>query len=87
MDMNERKNAIELLKFIRKNRVCAYIGDRCDCKFGIDFECKDRVMSGEKNGCPEMYQIIDILEHLPDEAWKLAIKLSYESRRIPKTSD
>jgi len=78
IDMNKKEDAVKLLRHIRKERVCAYMGDRCDCKFGIDLNVKNRVMGGEKTGCPEMYQIIDIIENLPDEAWKLAIKLSQE---------
>jgi len=91
MDMTKKEQVIELLKFIRKERVCAYLGNRCDCKFGINLEVKDRVMSGESNGCPEMYQIIDFLEHLPDKAWEAAANLAQSPNRnmpiMPKESN
>ena len=78
MDMSKKEDVVEYLKFIRKNRLCAYLGDRCDCKFGIDATADGRM--SERTGCPEMYQLIDYMDNLPKEAWELAVKLS----RYPK---
>lgn len=71
--IEDQKEAIEFMKFMRKNRICSYIGDICDCKFGIEEEAYNK-FGGEKTGCPEMYQLISILEHISEDAWKDALK-------------
>ena len=72
-NIDDREEAIEFVKFIRKNRICGYVGNRCDCKYGIEPESSNK-FGGEKTGCPELYQLISILEHIPKGAWLLALK-------------
>ena len=72
-DINDQEQALEFLNFMRKNRICTYVGNICDCKFGIEREAYNK-FGGEKTGCPEMYQLITILEHISDGAWKDALE-------------
>ena len=71
--IEDQKDAIKFVEFMRKNRICAYIGSRCDCKFGIEEEASNKY-GGEKNGCPEMRTLITILEHISEDAWKDALE-------------
>ena len=45
--------------------------DTCDCKFGMDNLNR---LEGEQNGCPEMRQIIWMLEKMSDEEFKNYVK-------------
>jgi len=72
-NIQDQSEAIKFVEFMRKNRICAYAGNRCDCKFGIEEEASNKY-GGEKNGCPEMRVLINILENIPQGAWDLALK-------------
>lgn len=58
-------NQLDLIKNIKslRERICVYSNSekRCDCKYGIT---KNR--RGE-SGCPELRQVIEILEHITDQ--------------------
>jgi len=71
--IEDQADAIKFVEFMRKNRICAYAGSRCDCKFGIQEEAYNKY-GGEQNGCPEMRVLINILEHISEDAWKDALE-------------
>jgi hypothetical protein len=76
--MIDRKTLIERLTLIQRN-FCAYdaLGfskhdrgppDTCDCKFGMSEFTRGK--AGEENGCPEMRQVVWLLERMTDEEYK-----------------
>lgn len=68
-----RDGLIAAIKATRKYRVCAYRGDRCDCKYGLKTRTvpskrdpskliEEVVPSSEQTGCPELYEVIALLQ-------------------------
>lgn len=70
---SQKKQIIEVLEKLRKHKVCAYVGDRCDCKFGGEGLGPNKWNSGESNGCPELRQAIEILSELTDDEYNKLI--------------
>lgn len=66
MTRNEIINALEAT---RKTRVCAYMGDFCDCKCGIG-QPRNRLTPGsEQTGCPELRTALAVLRNMTDQEW------------------
>lgn len=64
-----------------RRRVCAYGPDaqRCDCKYGLTTEQKDRLGS-ERTGCPELRSAVRLLLH-PDDCTDVDSMLLADLRR------
>ena len=79
-----RDGLIAALKAVRKHRVCGYMGDRCDCKYGFT-EAPDgsRPQCGsEDTGCPELYEAIGLLSALSQADFdRLFIKAAYRKAK------
>lgn len=72
MKTTEGKKLAKIIETIRKNRVCAYHGERCDCKYGAD---RLEQFGGESgNGCPEMRVVSAILERMTNAEIKRILK-------------
>jgi hypothetical protein len=70
-----KKRLIENLERLRKHR-CVYSSDvdMCDCKFGND----EKNITDNKesfNGCPELRQVIILLNSLSDDNFKKLCKI------------
>ena len=80
-----RQQIVTGLKNLRHN-VCCYIGDQCDCKYGIQKINKmdpEKVLyrdSGEQTGCPELYFAIGILESMTDSEYNWHIESAREKQ-------
>lgn len=67
--MTRGQKLAAILERIRKHRCCAYMGERCDCKFGA--ENIEKGWGGESgNGCPEMRDAIHLLQNMTDAEFK-----------------
>ena len=62
-----RENVIKFLEEVRAKRLCAYIGTRCDCKYGAD-HIGAHGESG--NGCPEMRCVEAMFELMTDKEFE-----------------
>ena len=63
-DRSTKDGVLLALECARK-KCCGYVGDRCDCKFGVT---EDTFGIGERGtGCPELRQAIYLVECLTDE--------------------
>lgn len=63
-----RQELAATLEAVRRT-VCAYMGDRCDCKYGLkpgDTRFEYVQASSEQTGCPELAEVIDRLLHHPE---------------------
>lgn len=69
-----RQELIEKVEKIRES-LCNYMEPLCDCKYGAGSVGKP--YNGEDSGCPELYDVLEILKTMTDEEYK---NLSY--RRI-----
>jgi hypothetical protein len=58
----DRVELAHSLEAVRR-RVCAYMGDTCDCKYGLTTEAR---ASSEHTGCPELRELIHRLLHRPE---------------------
>jgi hypothetical protein len=83
--LNDRKSIIDVLKKLRKELVCCYLGkDACDCKYGGGYisaqasrlweskrrhETAEEQQAEEQTGCPELRTAIGVLERLTDEEY------------------
>lgn len=65
-----REKLIKSLEIIRRMH-CEYLGEFCDCKFGIGEIGKSR---GEQNGCCEIRTAIDLLEKMTDKEFEKTIQ-------------
>ena len=61
-----KEDIIRGLSVLQK-RTCHYLGETCDCKYGIESES---VPHSERNGCPELRTAISILTGMSDEAYR-----------------
>lgn len=64
-----RLQIVAAMEAARKNRLCGYMGDPCDCKYGIA-TTNDRMGGSEQTGCPEMRTAIAILRNMTDQEWE-----------------
>ncbi len=74
--MDKVKDVIDLIEATRK-RICGYTGSHCDCKYGLEVnqdEMSSKFYRGEQTGCPELRDILVILEYIPQAAWDKAIR-------------
>lgn len=62
----DRLRLIEIIEEIRKNRICAYLGYTCDCKFGAKHINSSTF---EDNGCPELMYVAGLLYRMTDEEY------------------
>jgi len=68
-------DAQRVIEIVRR-RCCAYIGNHCDCKFGIE-KAAGRVFGEAGNGCPELRDVAELLSLLtPYERQRLAKRLA-----------
>jgi len=52
-----------------RSKLCSYVGNYCDCKYGKeDQEPSNR--SERFSGCPELRQVLGILEVMTEEEFK-----------------
>jgi hypothetical protein len=58
-----RAELIQAMELTRRFRVCAYMGETCDCKYGIK---GDEKPGDEQTGCPEMRDVIALLRAMND---------------------
>jgi len=80
--MINKEDVLKYLEYIRTQRLCCYHGNICDCKYGYDYETSLTEGSyttmfekghSEVTGCPEMREVIALLQHIPDEAFIIAL--------------
>ena len=75
MFCKDKESITKVVKIIRKE-LCAYMGDRCDCKYG--YEGKENIMYGsEQTGCPELYTVLSLLHNMTDEEYEAILKRTY----------
>lgn len=76
----EQDKLVKNLKILQQ-RICSCIGDTCDCKYDISDQKEDlekRIPHGEKTGCPEVRQAIEILSVMPEDTFnKLCSAANY----------
>jgi hypothetical protein len=50
---------------------CGYVGGLCDCKYGHPFSSKGPGSRGssEQTGCPEMYDLADVIRAITPHEW------------------
>ena len=74
-DISKIHDVYTIIELIRYKNVCTYMGSRCDCKFGIlnKEHKKGFFNTSESNGCPELREIISIIEYIPQATWDKAI--------------
>jgi len=69
---NRKTRSLNYLESIRKNRLCSYVGKTCDCKYGFEkVSSKGNTFDkfrhyGEQTGCPEMRDLMSLLNEIPD---------------------
>ena len=73
-----RKELIQNLEIIRQNLCCYATPEICDCKYFPEGKGKfNEIMLTEHTGCPEIRQVIALLNNMKDEEFhKLAMKSS-----------
>ncbi len=63
-----------------QHNLCAYMGETCDCKYGIDrvdkkFGPTTRQMFSEQTGCPELRQALALIQAMtPEQFQELCVK-------------
>lgn len=62
--VTDRVGLAHALEAVRR-RVCAYMGESCDCKYGLTTEKQER-QSSERTGCPELRELTHRLLHRPE---------------------
>jgi hypothetical protein len=71
-----KEEIIIVLEAVRK-RICGYMGDHCDCKYGYieKFEKNEnpelfaKFIRGEQTGCPELRDVINFIQ-----SWRYEMK-------------
>lgn len=58
-----REQLLKSISHMRKS-MCCYFGKTCDCKFMNE---NAKLGQGEHTGCPELYQVIALLNSMNDE--------------------
>lgn len=91
--LSNKQQLLETLNKIRKNKLCCYLQEKCDCKYGdLGKRCDH---NEETTGCPEMRDCIDYIEQYlvedtigscrickePVSNWNVAKKRSGDIRR------
>lgn len=75
----DRLTILDAIKAARR-RACCYMGDTCDCKYGAVE--KDHMSPfqypGEQTGCPELRDVIWILECMNDEQYADLYKQAHD---------
>ena len=81
MGRDNRQNIVDGLKGARQ-KCCGYMGDFCDCKYGVresEKPINPLFDHSEQTGCPELRTAIMILSEMTDEEYEAIYK-----RRIEK---
>lgn len=74
MVLRDQDRAVAVVSTVRK-RCCAYLGDRCDCKYGISTDDSAPGVRGERgNGCPELREVEKLLKALTPFEWARLVK-------------
>jgi len=71
----KQQHLLKNLEKLRKQR-CAYLGERCDCKYLKDEEDADFHYLDETNGCPEIRMAAAMLAALSEEEFNELAKKS-----------
>lgn len=75
-----RTEVTNFLDGLRASRLCGYMGQRCDCKYGYD-PGYWRAHQGERNGCPEMRCVVALFECMTDR------EFAQLKKRVSKKGD
>jgi hypothetical protein len=60
-----------------RKKLCVYIGNRCDCKFGGDNPGR----SEQGSGCPELYQVLALLRNMTKREYDMIMKRGWKSTK------